>query len=133
MEVCLGHSDAFMFYGMVSASAEHFLGGIAYSQYRDGLGNVCSSVDAGVMTIACAGSCLAVEVAGTDQRTSEDVVESLRRLCGPADPETARDLRPHTLRAIYGANKAQNAVHCTDLEEDAPLEVAFFFTLQACH
>ncbi|XP_044297495.1 nucleoside diphosphate kinase 7 isoform X5 [Varanus komodoensis] len=36
--------------------------------------------------------------------------------------EIARYLRPGTLRAIYGKNKIQNAVHCTDLPEDGLLE-----------
>lgn len=37
--------------------------------------------------------------------------------------EIARHLRPRTLRAKFGINKVQNAVHCTDLPEDASLEV----------
>lgn len=37
--------------------------------------------------------------------------------------EIARYLRPGTIRAHYGKNKIQNAVHCTDLPEDGLLEV----------
>lgn len=37
--------------------------------------------------------------------------------------EIARHLRPGTLRAVFGKNKIQNAVHCTDLPEDGLLEV----------
>ena len=37
--------------------------------------------------------------------------------------EIARHLRPTTLRALYGKDKAHNAVHCTDLPEDGELEV----------
>lgn len=37
--------------------------------------------------------------------------------------EIARYLRPGTLRAVFGRNKIQNAVHCTDLPEDGLLEV----------
>ena len=70
---------------------------------------------------------MAVEVASNGE--TDSIVEDLRAMCGPADPEMARDLRPRTLRALYGISKAQNAVHCTDLEEDAPLESAFFFNL----
>ncbi|XP_040449983.1 nucleoside diphosphate kinase 7 isoform X3 [Falco naumanni] len=36
--------------------------------------------------------------------------------------EIARHLRPGTLRAVFGKNKIQNAVHCTDLPEDGLLE-----------
>ncbi|RLV99025.1 hypothetical protein DV515_00010233, partial [Chloebia gouldiae] len=35
----------------------------------------------------------------------------------------ARHLRPGTLRAVFGTDKIQNAVHCTDLPEDGLLEV----------
>ncbi|XP_059158360.1 nucleoside diphosphate kinase 7-like isoform X2 [Physella acuta] len=55
------------------------------------------------------------------------LVEEFREFCGPMDPEIARHLRPRTLRAIYGLNKIQNAVHCTDLPDDGPLEVEYFF------
>ena len=37
--------------------------------------------------------------------------------------EIARHIRPRTLRALYGKDKMKNAVHCTDLAEDASLEV----------
>jgi nucleoside diphosphate kinase len=46
---------------------------------------------------------------------------------GPADPELGRVLRPASLRARFGVDTVKNALHVTDLEGDAPLEVAFFF------
>uniref|UniRef100_A0A8C9VEW7 Nucleoside diphosphate kinase homolog 7 n=1 Tax=Scleropages formosus TaxID=113540 RepID=A0A8C9VEW7_SCLFO len=63
------------------------------------------------------GPCMALEIHGTD------VAKRFREFCGPADPEIARHLRPNTLRALYGKNKVQNAVHCTDLPDDGVLEV----------
>ncbi|KIY97903.1 Nucleoside diphosphate kinase 7 [Monoraphidium neglectum] len=54
-------------------------------------------------------------------------VELLRQLCGPADPEIARALRPGSLRARHGAGRVRNAVHCTDLAEDGELEARFLF------
>jgi nucleoside diphosphate kinase len=39
--------------------------------------------------------------------------------------EIARALRPKSLRALFGSDKIKNAVHCTDLPEDAILEVIF--------
>ena len=75
-----------------------------------------------------------------------------RDFCGPADPvgssilnpvwevssivsrflqEIARHIRPRTLRALYGKDKVKNAVHCTDLAEDASLEVKILTTLLA--
>ncbi|XP_077464290.1 nucleoside diphosphate kinase homolog 7 isoform X1 [Stigmatopora argus] len=63
------------------------------------------------------GPCLVLELHGAD------VAKNFRDFCGPADPEIARHLRPSTLRAIFGTDKVKNAVHCTDLSEDALLEV----------
>lgn len=57
------------------------------------------------------------------------VVATLRKICGPYDPQLARALRGDTLRAIFGADKARNGIHCTDLEEDGPLECEFFFSV----
>ena len=71
-----------------------------------------------------AGTCLALEVflpGGAQQ--------SFRDLVGPADPEIARHIRSNSLRAKFGASKTKNAVHCTDLPDDAQLEVDFFFKI----
>jgi len=43
--------------------------------------------------------------------------------------EVARKLRPNSIRALYGRTKAKNAIHCTDLPEDATLEVEYFFKI----
>lgn len=45
-------------------------------------------------------------------------------MCFVSIQEIARHLRPTTLRALYGKNKVQNGVHCTDLPEDGILEVS---------
>lgn len=71
----------------------------------------------------CSGPCIALDICGTDSP------KTFRKFCGPADPEIARHLRPTTLRALYGKDKAHNAVHCTDLPEDAELEVQYFFKI----
>ena len=42
--------------------------------------------------------------------------------------EIARHLRPRSLRAQFGLDKVHNAIHCTDLPEDAVLEVGILFT-----
>ncbi|CAD7941764.1 unnamed protein product [Amoebophrya sp. A120] len=59
----------------------------------------------------------------------ENAVESFRKLVGPIDPEVAAHLRPNTLRAKFGSNRIENAVHCTDLPEDGLLEVEYFFNV----
>ncbi|KAJ8253058.1 hypothetical protein GJAV_G00208660 [Gymnothorax javanicus] len=71
----------------------------------------------------CSGPCVALEIRGTE------APRTFREYCGPADPELARHLRPATLRAQFGKNKVQNAVHCTDLPEDGILEVQYFFKI----
>ena len=78
--------------------------------------------------VCCAGRFIALELADPH---GANPVEAVRELCGPTDPEIARMLRPSSIRAKYGLNKIQNAVHCTDLEEDGPLEVSYFFTILA--
>jgi len=60
----------------------------------------------------------------------ENVVKSFRDLCGPMDPEIAKNLRPNTIRAKFGQSRCVNAIHCTDLEEDGTLEVEYFFSIQ---
>ncbi|CAB3383763.1 Hypothetical predicted protein [Cloeon dipterum] len=59
----------------------------------------------------------------------KDVVLAFRTLVGPFDPELARKLRPHSLRAKFGKDKVLNAIHCTDLPEDGVLEVEYCFTV----
>ena len=59
----------------------------------------------------------------------DDAVNKLRALVGPHDPEIAKQLRPNTLRALFGIDRVRNAVHCTDLTEDGVLEVQYFFEL----
>eukprot|EP00058_Branchiostoma_floridae_P003134 XP_002588622.1 hypothetical protein BRAFLDRAFT_287848 [Branchiostoma floridae] len=73
----------------------------------------------------CAGPSVAMEIKSKDGNTPQ----SFREFVGPADPEIARHLRPRTLRAIFGKDKIQNAVHCTDLPEDGLLEVEYFFKI----
>lgn len=70
------------------------------------------------------GLSIAIEVGG-----AADVQRAFRDFVGPHDPEIARTLRPSTLRAQFGLDKIKNAVHCTDLPEDGPLEVEYFFRI----
>lgn len=70
------------------------------------------------------GVSIAIEIKGT-----EDAYKAFREFCGPHDPEMARTLRPQTIRALFGSDKLRNAVHCTDLPDDALLEVEYFFRI----
>lgn len=71
-----------------------------------------------------AAPCLAMEL-----RRAGRVVEDFRTLCGPLDVEMANHLRPNSLRARFGKDNVKNAVHATDLEGDAEMEVRYFFEL----
>lgn len=59
----------------------------------------------------------------------ENAVQTLRKLVGPHDPDTARHSHPGTIRGKYGTDKVRNAVHCTDLAEDGVLECEYFFSI----
>lgn len=76
-----------------------------------------------MVTELCSGPCVAMEI------RAQDAARTFREFVGPADPEIARHIRPRTLRARFGRTKIRNAVHCTDLPEDAPLEVEYFFKI----
>lgn len=67
------------------------------------------------------GKCVALQVRG------DDIVNRLRSMAGPYDPEIARHLRPHSLRAKFGVTTVTNCVHVTDLPHDGPLESQFLF------
>lgn len=74
-----------------------------------------------------AGTSVALEVSSMPSAVVS-AAEGLRQLCGPADPLLAKALRPGTLRAAFGESKALNAVHCTDLEEDAATDLSRAFS-----
>jgi len=69
------------------------------------------------------GPCIVMEV------RQENAVQKFRELCGPMDPEIAKNLRPNTLRAKFGYTRCLNGVHCTDLPEDGTLECEYFFSI----
>jgi nucleoside-diphosphate kinase len=75
------------------------------------------------------------DVRGTDLfcctlcRAGTNAVEAFRQMCGPADPDVAKVLRPNSLRGQYGLDKKRNAIHCTDLEEDGSLELEYVFDI----
>lgn len=67
------------------------------------------------------GPAIAMELVGAD------VAAKFREFVGPYNPEIAQLLRPDTLRAKHGRDPVRNAVHCTDLPTDGPLESKFVF------
>jgi nucleoside-diphosphate kinase len=54
----------------------------------------------------------------------EAAVPTLRAVIGATDPAEAA---PGTVRALYAESKERNAIHASDSDENAAVEVAFFF------
>lgn len=73
------------------------------------------------------GPCVALEISGNGEEM--DVHGEFRKFAGPSDSEVARQIRPNTLRARFGVEKYNNAIHCTDLPEDTELELEYFFKI----
>jgi nucleoside-diphosphate kinase len=73
------------------------------------------------------GACVALQL--SRESSPETLVDDIREIVGPRDPEIARAIRPESLRARFGEDRQRNAVHCADLAEDGELEVDFMFNL----
>ena len=100
------------------SKAEEFME--VYKGVVDNYGEVIKELSSGI--------CLALQVVG-ELDNDVDIVSRFRKYCGPIDPIVAKSLRPGTLRAKYGESLIKNAVHCTDLIDDGPLEVEYFFKI----
>ena len=56
---------------------------------------------------------------------SENAVEKYRNTMGSTNPEDAKD---GTIRKLYALNIQENSVHGSDSNENAQIEINFFFT-----
>ena len=72
----------------------------------------------------CAGPSISLEV-----KQENDVVNEFRLAAGPWNVDVARELYPNSIRGLFGKNRVENAVHCTDLLEDAAHEIKYFFSV----
>ena len=57
----------------------------------------------------------------------ENAVPRLRAVMGSTDPAEAEN---GTVRALYAESKERNAIHGSDSDENAALEISFFFSAQ---
>jgi nucleoside-diphosphate kinase len=57
----------------------------------------------------------------------ENAVSEFRKLIGATDPTQAEE---GTVRKLYAKDKAENAVHGSDSDENAEIEIAHFFSTQ---
>jgi len=69
--------------------------------------------------------CIALEI--THETNTQDIVSEFREFVGPRDPTVARKIREQSIRAKYGVDLVQNAVHTTDISEDAERDVQYLF------
>lgn len=58
---------------------------------------------------------------------ADGAVSRLREVIGATDPA---DAAPGTVRKLYAENKERNAIHASDSDENASVEIAFFFSDQ---
>eukprot|EP01138_Halocafeteria_seosinensis_P007629 gb/GECG01007797.1/.p1 GENE.gb/GECG01007797.1/~~gb/GECG01007797.1/.p1 ORF type:complete len:373 (+),score=41.54 gb/GECG01007797.1/:1-1119(+) len=58
--------------------------------------------------------------------TGDDAVAKWQELMGPRDPSKAREVAPNSIRARYGSDSVQNAVHGS-LPEDVEYEINYIF------
>lgn len=56
-----------------------------------------------------------------------DAIKGLRRLIGPTNPNVARQSFPKSIRALYGMNIQENAIHASDSKESAEREIRLLF------
>lgn len=75
----------------------------------------------------CSGPVIALEL----RTGGDEPVASFRTSAGPWDVDMAKELYPNSIRAKFGENVVQNAIHCTDLPRDGENEVQFFFDILA--
>ncbi|KAI8075021.1 nucleoside diphosphate kinase, partial [Gongronella butleri] len=57
----------------------------------------------------------------------DNAVQAWRTLMGPTDANKARDIDPTSIRALYGTDGSQNAVHGSDCVTSAERETAIVF------
>ena len=55
----------------------------------------------------------------------ENAISEIRKIMGATDPAKAEE---GTLRKLYGSNVGENAVHGSDSQESASVEIPFFFS-----
>ena len=56
---------------------------------------------------------------------AEDAVTKLRTVIGATDPAEADE---GTVRSLFAESKERNAIHASDSDENAAVEIAFFFS-----
>mmetsp|Transcript_28170 Transcript_28170/g.27014 ORF Transcript_28170/g.27014 Transcript_28170/m.27014 type:complete len:354 (+) Transcript_28170:119-1180(+) len=69
------------------------------------------------------GMCVALEV------RAEDAVMVFRETAGPWDVGMAKELRPESIRGIFGESNVRSAVYCTDMTSDGATDCEYAFKI----
>ena len=67
----------------------------------------------------CSGPIIVMEL------SKENAVEDFRKLIGTTNPEDAEE---GTIRKLYATSVQANAIHASDSDENAKIEIKFFFS-----
>ena len=67
----------------------------------------------------CSGSIIVIEL------EKENAVEDFRKLIGATNPDNAEE---GTIRKLYATSIEANAIHGSDSDENAEIEINFFFS-----
>jgi len=74
------------------------------------------------------GASVALEISHPSMN-QEQIVTEFRKFVGPCEPEIGKQIFPMAIRSVYGYDWVHNALHCTDLPEDGPMESDYFFNI----
>ena len=118
----LSHIEATKIYE-ISALALFKLDIPAATEFLEIYEGVIPAFEASVKQLS-SGPCCALEL-----RANGSTVQQFRDTCGPWDVNFAKEIRPNTIRAKFGVDGIENAVHCTDLPDDGGSEVRYFFEI----
>jgi len=74
------------------------------------------------------GASVAMEISHPSMN-QDQIVKEFRRFVGPYEPGIGKQIFPMAIRSVYGYDWVHNALHCTDLPEDGPMESDYFFNI----
>ncbi|ORX63586.1 nucleoside diphosphate kinase [Anaeromyces robustus] len=74
------------------------------------------------------GASVAMEISHPSMN-QEQIVTEFRKFVGPYEPGIGKQIFPMAIRSVYGYDWVHNALHCTDLPEDGPMESDYFFNI----
>jgi len=74
------------------------------------------------------GASVAMEISHPSMN-QDQIVKEFRKFVGPYEPGIGKQIFPMAIRSIYGYDWVHNALHCTDLPEDGPMESDYFFNI----